>query len=40
MIVIDQIQTVDKSRIIKVFEKVTRSEIKKCKGIIKETFVD
>lgn len=40
MIAIDQIRTVDKTRAIKVFEKLTSSEIKKCKAIIKETFVD
>ena len=40
MIAIDQIRTVDKKRIIKIFDKLTRSEIKKCKEIIKETFVD
>jgi len=40
MIAIDQIRTVDKKRIIKIFDKLTDSEIKKCKGIIKETFVD
>jgi mRNA interferase MazF len=40
MIAIDQIRTVDKSRIIRVFEKLTDSEIRKCKEVIKETFVD
>lgn len=40
MIAIDQIRTVDKKRIIKIFDKLTKSEIKKCKEIIKETFVD
>ncbi len=40
MIAIDQIRTIDKSRIIKVFEKLTSLEIKSCKAIIKETFVD
>lgn len=40
MIAIDQIQTVDKNRIIRVFENLTKSEIKKCKEVIKETFVD
>ncbi|TPV33925.1 type II toxin-antitoxin system PemK/MazF family toxin [Paucihalobacter ruber] len=40
MIVIDQIRTVDKSRIIKTFEKLNDSEIDKCKEIIKETYVD
>src|SRR5690554_4716199 len=40
MIVIDQIRTVDKSRIIKVFGILSNSEIVKCKEVIKETFVD
>ena len=40
MVAIDQIRTVDKSRIIKYFENLTDSEIRKCKAIIKETFVD
>lgn len=40
MIIIDQIRTIDKSRIQKVFGKLNRTEIKKCKEVIKETFVD
>jgi mRNA interferase MazF len=40
MIAIDQIRTVDKTRIIRVFEKLTETEIRKCKAVIKETFVD
>jgi mRNA interferase MazF len=40
MIAIDQIWSVDKTRIIKVFENLTSSEIDKCKEVIKETFVD
>ena len=40
MVVIDQIRTVDKTRIIKVFEKLTTAEIEKCKEVIRETFVD
>jgi mRNA interferase MazF len=40
MIVIDQIRTVDKIRILKVLGKLTKSEIKECKQVIKETFVD
>ena len=39
MIVIDQIRTIDKTRIIKVFEKLSVSEIEKCKAVIKETFL-
>ncbi len=40
MIVIDQIRTIDKSRILKVFGKLTKIEIRQCKEVIKETFVD
>jgi mRNA interferase MazF len=40
MIVIDQIRTVDKIRIQKVLGKLTKSEIKNCKDVIRETFVD
>jgi mRNA interferase MazF len=39
-IVIDQIRTIDKQRIIKTVDKLTKSEIKKVKEIIRETFVD
>lgn len=40
MIIIDQIRTIDKSRIQKLFGKLNKSEIKICKQVIKETFVD
>ena len=40
MIALDQIRTVDKIRIIKMYEKLNASEISKCKEVIKETFVD
>lgn len=40
MVAIDQIRTVDKTRIIRVFENLTKTEIVKCKEVIKETFVD
>ncbi len=40
MVAIDQIRTIDKSRIIKKFDRLTKSEIQKCKDIIQETFVD
>ncbi len=39
-VVIDQIRTVDKQRIIKVLGKMKNSEIKGVKLVIKETFVD
>jgi len=40
MNVIDQIRTVDKSRVIKKYDTLTRSEIDSCKSVIKEAFVD
>ena len=40
MIAIDQIRTIDKSRIIKKFDRLSKSEIQKCKDIIRETFVE
>lgn len=40
MVTIDQIRTVDKSRIIKIFDQLTKSETQKCKDVIKEMFVD
>ena len=40
MIAIDQIRTIDKTRILKRFERLTKSEIENCKSIMKETFVD
>ena len=40
MIAIDQIRTIDKQRIVKIFESLSNSEIKKCKEVLKETFVD
>jgi len=39
-IVIDQIRTIDKTRILKVLDKLTDKEILAVKNIIKETFVD
>lgn len=40
MLAIGQIRTIDKKRILKRFDQLTKSEIKKCKEIIRETFVD
>lgn len=40
MIAIDQIRTVDKARILRVFENLTKTEIEKCKAVIKGAFVD
>ena len=39
-IVLDQIRTVDKRRIIKKLDHLTEKEIEKVKTILKETFVD
>jgi mRNA interferase MazF len=40
MIVLDQIRTVDKVRILNILGRLSKSEIKLCKEIIKETYVD
>jgi len=39
-IVLDQIRTVDKLRVVKKFESLTEREIRNCKRVIKESFVD
>lgn len=39
-VVLDQIRTVDKLRVVKKFESLTEIEIRNCKRVIKETFVD
>ena len=39
-VVLDQIRTIDRARIVKTFESLTQSEIQKVKAIIKETYVD
>src|SRR5258708_7243066 len=39
-IVVDQIRTVDRQRIIKVLDKLSDKEIIKIKSTIRETFVD
>jgi len=39
-VVLDQIRTVDKKRIMKELGKLTKPEIKEVKAIIKETYVD
>ena len=39
-IVIDQIRTIDKNRIIKTLGKLSEKEFKEVKSVIKETFVD
>lgn len=37
---IDQLRTIDKSRVIKILGTLEAREIKKVKAVIKETFVD
>jgi mRNA interferase MazF len=39
-IVLDQIRTIDKQRIIKDLGKLSKPEVKEVKSVIKETFVD
>ena len=39
-IVLDQLRTIDKQRILKVLDKLTDQEISKLKSTMKETFVD
>lgn len=40
MIVLDQIRTVDKSRILKTIGQLNSTQIATCKEIIRETYVD
>ena len=39
-IVVDQVRTIDKTRVLKVLGRMTKHEIKELKSVIKETFVD
>lgn len=39
-IVVDQIRTVDRKRIIRRLDRLTQPEIRKLKSVIKETYVD
>lgn len=39
-IVIDQIRTIDKIRVVKTFGLLSSKEISECKRVIRETFVD
>jgi len=39
-VVIDQIRTIDKIRIVKTFGSLTENELRECKRVIRETFVD
>jgi mRNA interferase MazF len=40
LIVVDQIRTIDKQRIIKVLGRLSQPEMKELKSVIRETFVD
>ncbi len=39
-VVIDQIRTIDKQRVMKIFGSLTESETEEIRQVIKETFVD
>jgi mRNA interferase MazF len=39
-VAIDQIRTIDKIRIVKIFASLSEKEILECKRVIRETFVD
>lgn len=40
MIALDQIRTVDKSRLLKIIGELNSTEMMNCKAVIKETYVD
>jgi len=39
-IIIDQIRTIDKQRVIRILDHLTYKEIEKVKSVLKETYVD
>jgi len=39
-VVIDQIRTIDKIRIVKKFDSLSEKEIRECKRVLRETFID
>lgn len=39
-VVLDQIRTIDKQRVIRVFEQLSKSEIRELKSVLKETYID
>jgi mRNA interferase MazF len=39
-VVVDQIRTIDKVRIVKNFNSLSEKEIRECKRVLRETFVD
>ncbi|MDH5399194.1 MAG: type II toxin-antitoxin system PemK/MazF family toxin [Cyclobacteriaceae bacterium] len=39
-VALDQVRTIDKQRVVKVLDVLTRTEILKIKAVMKETYVD
>ncbi|MBU2554008.1 MAG: type II toxin-antitoxin system PemK/MazF family toxin [Bacteroidetes bacterium] len=39
-IVIDQIKTIDKQRIVRILGRLSKPEVKEVKSVMKETFID
>jgi len=39
-VILDQIRTIDKHRIVRVFEQLSKSEIRELKLVLKETYID
>lgn len=39
-VILDQIRTIDKQRIVRLFKNLSEKEILKVKGILKETYID
>ena len=39
-VVLDQIRSIDRTRIVKTYDSLTEKEVSKIKAIIKETYVD
>jgi len=39
-VVLDQLRSVDRTRIVKIFDSLTEKEIARIKAVIQETFVD
>jgi len=39
-VVLDQIRSVDRTRIVKTYDSLTEKEVSKIKAVIKETYVD
>ncbi len=40
MIALDQIRTIDKTRVLKTFGHLSKTEIANCKAVIREAYVD